>query len=92
MTEGTEAMETDPGIDVVVEYYALFKSCARKGEETLRLEDPAPGTLYDALRSKYRFPLEKHLVHLAVNDSYSPWDRPLRQGDRVVFIPPVSGG
>jgi molybdopterin converting factor small subunit len=41
---------------------------------------------------KYRFPLDRSLVHLAVNDAYASWDMPLSPGDRVVFVPPVSGG
>jgi molybdopterin synthase sulfur carrier subunit len=28
----------------------------------------------------------------AVNRSYAPFDTPLRDGDEVVFVPPVSGG
>jgi molybdopterin converting factor subunit 1 len=28
----------------------------------------------------------------AVNKSYAPFDTPLRDGDEVVFVPPVSGG
>ena len=85
-------METRTSIDIIVEYFALFRSCARKGEETLIVEDHLPASLYDSLRAKYQFPLDRQQVHLAVNDRYSPWDQPLRQGDRVVFIPPVSGG
>ena len=84
--------ETATGMDVTVEYLALFRSCARKGEESIHVEDSAPTALYDALCARYRFPLNKNLVHLVVNDEYSPWDKPLRPGDRVVFIPPVSGG
>lgn len=80
------------GIDIVVEYFALFRSCAKKGEESLTVADPEPAVLYESLRERYRFPLAKHLVHLVVNDEYSPWDKPMRAGDRVVFIPPVSGG
>lgn len=28
----------------------------------------------------------------AVNRSYAPFDTPLRDGDELVFVPPVSGG
>lgn len=28
----------------------------------------------------------------AVNESYVPADTPVRDGDRIAFIPPVSGG
>jgi molybdopterin converting factor small subunit len=83
---------SDTRIGVTVEYFAVFRSCARKGGESLDLGNPDPSALYESLRERYRFPLPIKHVHLSVNDAYSAWDRPLRQGDRVAFIPPVSGG
>lgn len=80
------------GIDIKVEYYALFRSCARKGEEDLRLESTDASALYARLQERYGFPIPRDRIHLVVNDEFSPWSVPLRQGDRVVFIPPVSGG
>ena len=77
--------------DITVEYFALFRACARKHSEKIASESGAEA-LYEGLRARYAFPLPKESVHLAVNDEYAPWDRPLRSGDRVVFIPPVSGG
>lgn len=81
-----------PEIAIRVEYYALFKACSRKSGEDLVLADADPSRLYDTLRERYRFPLHRTLIQLAVNDSFAPWDRPLAAGDTVVFVPPVSGG
>ena len=88
-------METTPGttgIDIKMEYYALFRSCARKREEELHLESADAAALYDRLKERYGFPIPLDRIHLVVNDAFSPWNVPLRQGDRVVFVPPVSGG
>lgn len=82
----------NPGIAIRMDYYALFKACSRKASEDLVLADPDPSRLYDSLRERYRFPLHRSLVQLAVNDAFAPWDRPLQAGDTVVFVPPVSGG
>jgi molybdopterin converting factor small subunit len=87
-------MTTGPAI--TVEYFALFRALAKKSEESIGFaevsaSEPIPA-LYDALRARYGFPLERASVHVAVNDTYVPWDRKLEPGDRVVFIPPVSGG
>ena len=41
---------------------------------------------------------ERHEINLginfkiAVNDEFSDWDIELNEGDRLVFIPPVTGG
>jgi len=32
------------------------------------------------------------MLRVAVNEEFSDWQRPLEDGDRVVFIPPVAGG
>ena len=84
------------GPTITVEYFALFRSLAKKSEELI--EFPADSgilsipALYDSLRIRYAFPLEHASVHVAINDAYASWDRKLEPGDRVVFIPPVSGG
>ncbi len=38
------------------------------------------------------FPLAPTSVAVAVQDALTTWDHPLRDGDTVVFLPPVSGG
>jgi molybdopterin converting factor small subunit len=84
------------GPTLTVEYFALFRSLAKKSEEPLEFADASAlasiPALYDALRARYGFPLERDSVHVAVNDAYVSWDHALKSGDRVVFIPPVSGG
>lgn len=77
---------------VQIEYYALFRACAGKGREETALGGGDPMLIYDELRRKYRFPLERDNVRLAVNDAFVPWETALRPGDRLVFVPPVSGG
>jgi molybdopterin converting factor small subunit len=79
-------------IAIKLEYFALFRTCTKKSEESLQLESDDPVTLYDQLNQRYRFPITRDRIHLVVNDEYSPWDKPLKEGDTVVFIPPVSGG
>jgi molybdopterin converting factor small subunit len=84
--------DTEAGVPVRIEYYALFKACAGKPAEEAEAAGGDPARLYDALRRRYKFPLHRSLVHLAVNDAWASWESPLRAGDRIVFIPPVSGG
>lgn len=79
-------------VGVTVEYFALFRERARRASEEIALDDASPAALYERLRERYGFSLERESVHLAVNDAYASWNAPLRAGDRVVFIPPVAGG
>jgi molybdopterin synthase sulfur carrier subunit len=76
---------------VTVEYFAGLRACARRASEAVAAAGGA-AVLYQALRERYHFPFPRESVHLAVNDEYAAWDRPLGTGDRVAFVPPVSGG
>jgi molybdopterin converting factor small subunit len=79
-------------IEIEIEYFAIFRALAKKNGESAALEASSLPDLYETLRARYGFPLERASVHVAVNDAYAAWDTELRSGDRVVFIPPVAGG
>lgn len=85
-------MITRPPLHVVVEYFAILREQSGVADEALELDDPNAGRLYETLSRKYGFSLEKNRCRLAINDAYCDWETPLKSGDRVVFIPPVSGG
>jgi molybdopterin converting factor subunit 1 len=73
-----------------VRYFAVFRE--RAGCEAERLDTAAatPGELYATLHA--RLGLDPTLVRAAVNGEFVEMDHPLREGDEVVFVPPVAGG
>jgi molybdopterin converting factor small subunit len=44
------------------------------------------------LCARHGFVMAEERLRVAINGAFAPWERPLRDGDEVVFIPPVSGG
>lgn len=48
--------------------------------------------IYDELRMKHSLSLKRQHLRVAINGNFAEWSTPLRDGDEVVFIPPVSGG
>lgn len=92
VTVGTADSADTDAVHIRIDYYALFRACAGRSGEELALASGDAARLYEDLRTRYRFPLERSRVHLAVNDAYAPWETPLASGDRVVFVAPVSGG
>ncbi len=68
------------------------------GRETVELNLPEGSTPEDAWRELSRIdaggtlPARRHNLAAAVNRKYTKFDAPLKDGDEVVFIPPVSGG
>jgi molybdopterin converting factor small subunit len=79
---------------IQVEWFALLRECAGKSSEIVEWDRPeaTPAQLWSLLGERYRFPLHIKDVRVAVNDCFAEMDTKLKTGDKVVFIPPVSGG
>lgn len=79
-------------IAIHVRYFALLREQSGKDEETLRTGAQTAGDLYARLQKVYRFTLPEQSLRVSINEEFSDWQTPLKSGDRVVFLPPVSGG
>ncbi len=81
-------------INVDIRVFGPLHAIVRKECVTLELPEGATGeSAFETLASQYP-PLRawRSSLRLAVNLAYEPFDRNLRQGDEISFIPPVSGG
>jgi molybdopterin synthase sulfur carrier subunit len=86
------AMSRSSAATATVEYFAVFRAQARKSSEAVSLDGTSLAGLYEKLKSRHGFVLGRESVHVAINDAYASWDAVLQPGDRLAFIPPVSGG
>ena len=77
---------------ISVRYFALLREQAGRDSETVETGELSGRALYQQLVSKYKFSLDSSRVRLAINDAFSDWDTVLKDGDTVVFVPPVAGG
>jgi len=77
---------------VKVVYYAKLREERGCSEETLESEAATPAALYDVLRSTFGFTLLPAQLCVALNEAFGSWDTTLKDGDTVVFLPPVAGG
>lgn len=75
-----------------VQYYALLREQAGRREETLESSAADARELYRELADRYPFTLGTEVLRVAVNAEFTDWSSPLKDGDTVVFIPPVAGG
>ncbi len=75
-----------------VQYFAILREQRGVSEENVTTAAATPAALYDELRARHRFTLPGDRVRAAVNDAFVDSAASLRDGDRVVFIPPVAGG
>ena len=74
-----------------IEYFAVLREHVGRAQEALTTSATTVGELYAELDQRYAFPAVGR-VKVAVNDEFRDWNAPLRDGDLVVFIPPVAGG
>lgn len=79
-------------ITLHVSYFAILREQRGLSQETLTTSAATPAALYEELRVRHAFSLPAARVRAAVNDEFVASDAPLREGDRVVYIPPVAGG
>lgn len=77
---------------ITVQYFALLREQAGRSEEAVRTAATDPAGVYGELRMQHGFTLEPAALKVAINDDFARWDSTLRDGDRLVFIPPVAGG
>ena len=77
-----------------IRYFAMLQEQAGRTQESFEIATPeSTGEyLFQLLSQKYHFALTQNLVKIAINDEFRDWRHPVRDGDRVVFIPPVAGG
>lgn len=73
-------------------YFASLADQAGCAEETWESTLSQPHALYAALVLKYGFRLDASRLRVAVNGEFADWQCELKDGDEIVFLPPVSGG
>ena len=79
-------------ITVEVQYFAILREQRGLTHERLTTAATTPAALYEELRAKYPFTLPADRVRAAVNGEFVAASAALKEGDQVVFIPPVAGG
>lgn len=79
-------------ITINVKYFAILREQRGLSEEEIETAAETARALYDELQNRHAFSLEPSRLKVVVNDAFSDWEHELKQGDTVVFIPPVAGG
>ena len=79
-------------ITLKVQYFAILREQRGLSQEQLSTAARTPAALYEELRARHPFTLPGDRVRAAVNETFVDADSVLKDGDQVVFIPPVAGG
>lgn len=77
---------------LTLQYFALLRDQRGLDEETIESHCQTASALYSELAAQHGFTLPTSVLKVAINDDFSTWSSELKDGDRIVFIPPVAGG
>ena len=77
---------------ITVEYFAQFRDLANCSSEEFDTSAMTATELYQQVAGQYGFELPVDDLKLAVNEEFADWGYQLKEGDTLVFIPPVAGG
>jgi molybdopterin converting factor subunit 1 len=79
-------------ITLKIQYFAILREQRGLTGEQVTTVAKTPRELYDALRAKHGFTLGGDRIRAAVNGEFVEPLYVLKDGDEVVFVPPVAGG
>ena len=77
---------------VRVRFFALFREEAGSHEHWVDTDAVSLGELFAEMGERYRISHSLQGAKVAVNDEMASFDDPVREGDTVLFFPPVAGG
>ena len=82
----------DQTIEITVHYFAKLRDLTNKEKESIETAiESTPKDIYKQLNEMYGLPDNPNLK-IAINDSFASWESELQDKDKLVFIPPVTGG
>ena len=75
-----------------IQYFAVLRELAGRSQETVPTDAETAAQLYAELVERYGFSLRPEQIRVVVNDAFGEFTAILRDGDEVVFLPPLAGG
>lgn len=79
-----------PTIQVL--YFAGIREQLGRDNETMSTPHSTPREVWRELCKKESIDIEENSLRAAINEEFAEWDDTLKDGDLLVFIPPVAGG
>ena len=79
-------------LQIQVVYFAKLRELTGLDQETFPImKGSSPTDVLASINKRHHIDIGSNFK-IAVNDEFSDWDIKLNDGDRLVFIPPVTGG
>lgn len=79
-------------MEVRVKYFAKFREMSGIESEFIETSSSDVAGLIKELGLKHPFLSQQKNILVAINESFADFASPIREGDLIAFLPPVSGG
>jgi len=79
-------------MNITLHYYAMLREKAETSLEAVETNAGTVRALFSELDTRHAFNVDPERIRVAINNTISTWDGPLKDGDEVTFIPPTAGG
>ena len=79
-------------IELTVRWFAAYRELTETESENIETSATTPAELFDEMKKRHQALGRRDAALVAVNDEMADWTTTLRNGDTVLFFPPVSGG
>ena len=77
---------------VNVRYFAAFREATGRETEPVETAATTTGGLFAQCQAQHGGLQEWDASLVAINDEMAQWDSEIKEGDEVLFFPPVAGG
>lgn len=77
---------------VSIRYFAAFREATGLETEQVDTNATSVAELFEQCAERHASIKSRSAALVAVNDEMADWNRALREGDEVLFFPPVAGG
>jgi len=77
---------------IQLHYVAMLREHIGRPHEEISTTANDTTELYEELTKRYNLPWPSRTMRPAVNDTLAGWHYKLHDNDRVMFLPPSSGG
>ena len=77
---------------IEVHYYAMLRERLGRDADTIRTTAGTAAELLAELRARDGWDIPDDKLQVGINQEMQKQDHPIRDGDRLDLIPPVSGG
>lgn len=75
-----------------VKWFAAYREATGLAEEQVQSDANSPAELFAQMTQQHLDLAQYSRALVAINDQMSSWDDALKDGEQVLFFPPVAGG